>query len=47
MEKTCNCENCKCEMVDIFQTNELKNLSTFQKIWIRLKIAFVETISMH
>ena len=47
MEKTCNCENCKCEMVDIFQTKEFKNLSRFQRIWIRLKIAFFETISMH
>ena len=45
--KKCECKECQCEMIDIFETKEFKALSWRKRIWIRLKVAFFETISMH
>lgn len=31
-------------MIDIFKTEQYKKLRWYQKLWLRLKIAFFETI---
>jgi hypothetical protein len=33
------------ELEDIFKTEEFKSLSKLQRIWIRIKVAFIQTIS--
>jgi len=33
------------ELEDIFKTEEFKSLSRLQRIWIRIKVAFIQTIS--
>jgi len=33
------------ELEDIFKLEEFKSLSKWQRIWIRVKIAFIQTIS--
>lgn len=35
------------EMEDIFQTNEFKSLSRWERFKIRLKVAFYQLISLH
>ena len=35
------------ELEDIFRTDEFKSLSWGQRFWIRLKVAFIQSISMH
>jgi hypothetical protein len=35
------------ELEDIFKTTEFKSLPKLKRFWIRLKIAFIQTISMH
>jgi hypothetical protein len=48
MKKECNCKDCKCQdVLDLFDTKEFKSLPRAQRFWIRLKVAFFETISMH
>ena len=50
MKKECKCKECKCqqiELIDIFDTPEFKDLPLRKKLWLRLKVAFFETISMH
>ncbi len=34
------------ELEDIFSTPEFKSLPLGKRIWIRLKVAFIQTISM-
>jgi len=34
------------ELEDIFKTEEFKSLSRLQRIWIRIKVAFIQTISL-
>jgi hypothetical protein len=34
------------ELEDIFRTEEFKSLPMMQRLWIRLKIAFIQTISL-
>ena len=47
---TCNCEECQCKKItqpeDIFNTTEFKSLSWKKGFWIRLQIAFFQTIRM-
>jgi hypothetical protein len=33
-------------MQDLFNSSEFKNLPFMQRVWIRIKIAFFETINM-
>ena len=33
------------ELEDIFKTDEFKSLNWHQKLWIRIKIAFIQTIN--
>lgn len=33
------------ELEDIFNLEEFKSLTRWQKIWIRIKVAFIQTIS--
>lgn len=35
------------ELEDIFNTKEFKSLSWRQRMWIRLKVAFIQTLGMH
>jgi len=35
------------ELEDIFNTDEFKSLSFWNRVWIRFKVAFVQTISMN
>jgi hypothetical protein len=35
------------EQEDIFNTIEFKSLPRLKRFWIRLKIAFIQTISMY
>ena len=35
------------ELEDIYKTKEFKSLSWRQRMWIRLKVAFIQTLSMH
>jgi hypothetical protein len=34
------------ELEDIFNTEEFKNLSWIKRVWIRIQIAFIQTIRM-
>ncbi len=34
------------ELEDIFRTEEFKSLPMMQRLWIRIKIAFIQTISL-
>lgn len=34
------------ELEDIFDTEEFKNLPRSKRIWIRLKVAFFQTLTM-
>jgi len=34
------------ELEDIFNTNEFKSLPFWNRVWIRIKVAFIQTISM-
>lgn len=34
------------ELEDIFDTKEFKSLSWGQRLWIRLKVAFIQTITL-
>jgi hypothetical protein len=48
--KKCNCEYCECKKQnspeEIFNTEEFKNLPWKKRAWIRIQIAFMQTISM-
>lgn len=35
------------ELEDIYNTEEFKSLSIWNRLWIRTKIAFIQTISMY
>lgn len=35
------------ELEDIFYTEEFKKLSWRERVWIRIKVAFIQTISYH
>ena len=35
------------ELEDIFRTDEFKSLPWKQRFWIRLKVAFAQSINMH
>jgi|OM-RGC.v1.039642319 hypothetical protein len=35
------------ELEDIFNTDEFKSLPFWNRVWIRFKVAFVQTISMN
>jgi len=35
------------ELEDIFTTEEFKSLPYWNKIWIRIKIALIQTLSMY
>ncbi len=34
------------ELEDLFKTEEFKLLSPMQKLWVRIKVAFIQTISL-
>ena len=34
------------ELEDVFKTEEFKSLPWFKKIWIRVKVAIIQTINM-
>jgi len=34
------------ELEDIFRTKEFKSLPFWNRVWIRVKIAFIQTLSM-
>jgi len=33
------------ELEDIFETKEFKSLSKLQRLWIRIKVAFIQTLN--
>jgi hypothetical protein len=35
------------ELEDIYKTKEFKLLSWIQRLWIRIKIAFIQTITLY
>ena len=35
------------ELEDIFNTDEFKSLPFWNRVWIRIKVAFIQIISMH
>jgi hypothetical protein len=35
------------ELEDIFNTEEFKNLKWTKRVWIRLQVAFIQTINLH
>ncbi len=35
------------ELKDIYKTEEFKSLSWKQRLWIRIKVAFIQTITLH
>ena len=44
-KEDCNHQNCNCGLLAYTKTEEFKKLSKFMKIWTRIKIALIETIS--
>lgn len=49
MENSCKCGGeCQCMTPqEVFESKEFKALKWHQRVWLRLKVAFYETISMH
>ena len=35
------------KLEDIYKTKEFKSLSWIQRLWIRIKIAFIQTITLY
>jgi hypothetical protein len=35
------------ELEDIYKTEEFKSLSWRQRLWIRIKVAFIQTITLY
>lgn len=35
------------ELEDIYKTEEFKSLSWKQRLWIRIKVTFIQTITLH
>ena len=47
-EILCEVDNVKLmkELEDMFKTEEFKSLNWFKRFWIRVKVAFIQTINM-